>query len=85
MSIELEIYLASEASLSLVMSIELEIYFIYIFIYLYIYMRTSALVIWIYGKTERRIDKATMPDKCNFDSVTYALKLKQGTLFEGST
>ena len=56
-----------------------------IFVYLYIYMRTSALVIWIYGKTERRINKTAMPDECNFDSVTYGLKLKQGTLFERST
>ena len=71
--------LASEASLSLVMSIELEIYYIYIFIYI----RASALVIWIYGKTERRIDKKAMPDECNFDSVTYALKLEARDPFRG--
>ncbi len=77
--------MASEASLSLVMSIELEIYYIYIFIYLYIYIfiyiRTSALAMRIYGKTERQIDKTTMPDECNFDSVTYALKIEAWDLF----
>ena len=63
------------------MSIELEIYYIYIFIHLYI--RASALVIWIYGKTERQIDKTTMPDECNFDSVTYALKIEARDPFQG--
>ncbi len=48
-------------------------------------MRTSALVLEIYGKTERRIDKTTMPDECNFDSVTYARKLNNVSPFEGST
>ncbi len=48
-----------------------------------IHMRTSALVIWIYGKTERRIDKMTMPDECNFDSVTYALKIEARDPFRG--
>ena len=75
--------MASEASLSLVMLVELDIYFIYIFIYLYIYIRTSALVIWIYDKTERGIDKSTMPDECNFDSVTYALKIEVRDPFPG--
>ena len=83
--------MASEASLSLVMSVELDIYFIYIFIYLYIYIfiylyiyiRTSALVIWIYDKTERGIDKSTTPDECNFDSVTYALKIEVRDPFPG--
>ena len=74
------IYLASEASLSLVMSIELEIYYIYIFIYLYIYIYTYVST-WIYGKTERQINKTTMPDECNFGSVTYALKIEAWDLF----
>ena len=52
-------------------------------IYIFIYIRASALVIWIYGKTERRMDKTTMPDKCNFDSVTYALKIEARDLFRG--
>ena len=46
-------------------------------------MRTSALVIWIYGKTERWIDKTTMRDECNFDSVTYALKIEARDPFQG--
>ena len=62
------------------MSIELEIYYIYIFINLYIC--ASALVIWIYGKTERQIDKTTMPDESNFDSVTYALKIEARDPFQ---
>ena len=55
------------------------------FIYLYIYMRTSALVIWIYGKTERRIEKTTMPDECNFDSATYVQKIESRVPFQRST
>ena len=46
-------------------------------------MRASALVIWIYGKTERRIDKTTMPDECNFDSVAHALKIESRVPFRG--
>ena len=77
--------MAIEANLSLVLSIDLEIYYIYIFIYLYIYIyiRASALVIWVYGKTERQTDKTTMPDECNFDSVTYALKIEARDPFRG--
>ena len=52
-----------------------------IFIYLYIYTRASALFTWIYGKTEKRIDKTTMPDDCNFAYVTYALKIKARDFF----
>lgn len=29
-------------------------------------------------QTERQIDITTMPDKCNFDSTTYAQKLNKG-------
>ncbi len=55
----------------------------YLYIYIFIYIRASALVMRIYGKTERRIDKTTMPDECNFDSVTYALKIEARDSFRG--
>ncbi len=54
--------------------------YIYIFIYLYIYIYTYVST-WIYGKTERQINKTTMPDECNFGSVTYALKIEAWDLF----
>ena len=47
-------------------------------------MRTSALVIWIYGKAKREINKTTMPDECKFDSVTYALKIQARDPFRGA-
>ena len=74
--------LVSKATLSLVMSIEIEIY-LYIYIFIYLYIRTSAFVIWIYGKKKRRIDKTMMPDECNYDSATHALKVEAMVPFQG--
>ena len=56
--------------------------YLYIYISIYLYVRQHIYVsTWIYGKTERQIDKTTMPDECNFDSVTYALKIEAWDLF----
>ena len=54
--------------------------YIYIFIYLYTYVSTCHMNL---RQTDRRIDKTTMPDECNFDSVTYALKIEARDPFRG--
>ena len=54
-----------------------------IFIYLYIYMRTSVLVIWIYGKTERRIEKRQCQMNAILTPQHMCKKLNQGSLSRG--